>query len=320
MEASATVERRLVAVYSRIDREALRVLREVLPQALAAGTPEALDEALRTVQLAVDGALPDAEIAAAARRAAAQQDNIARRAFFPALAAATGLAIIGSDQVTARAPRARPRRRGPQLVPKLNFNTTILANGFVDRNTRLISTVRQGVAEGVRDQVIRALQFSPGGRVPDPEDLARRLIKQWERKGVPTRIPIRRLTASGEPVTISAKKHARLVARDQVLSLNGQLAKARQTSAGITKFVWMPSTAADPRESHEEFYGQTFTWAEGAGGIIPGEEIMCQCHARAVIDKDQVLADGEFTDISGAGDLFTSRDIVATSPGPGASL
>lgn len=325
MEPSATVEGRLVRVYARIDRAALAVLRERLPGVLATGDPHALTELLAAVQVAVDTALPDDEIAAAARRAAKDQDNIARRAFFPALAAATGLAILGSDGKPGRTPRAggRPPRRGAvRLVPRLNFAPTILANGFVDANTRLISTVRQGVSEGVRDAVVRSLQFSPGG-IPDPNELTRRLLLEWEQKGVPTKIPIRRLKQNGEPVLLSAKKHARLIARDQILSLNGQLAKTRQVAAGVTSFQWVRTTADDPREDHLDLVGQIFTWAEGADGIIPGQEIMCQCTARAVIDRDQVLANGDFVNLDSPearGTVFTERDIVAVNPGPGALL
>jgi hypothetical protein len=42
-----------------------------------------------------------------------------------------------------------------------------------------------------------------------------------------------------------------------------------------------------------------------------------------VIDKGQVLANGDFVNIDSPearGSIFTARDIVALDPGPGASL
>jgi hypothetical protein len=285
---------------------ALRELKRVLGPALLANEPQALQRALEDVQSAVNAALSDEEIERIARRSAEQQNSIARKAFFPALAAAAGVRILAPG-------RRRARGRGPRLIPQLNFAPTILTNEFVDRNVKLISTLRQGVAEGVRDAVVRAQTFGA-------EDLANRLIREWEAKGVPSMIPIRRTTQSGEPVLISARKHARTIARDQIGTLNFQLARTRQTAAGITSFVWQRTTAQDPREDHLDLVGQTFTWSEGAGGIFPGSEINCQCSARAVIDRDQILTNGDFVNIDGAGSVFTERDIIALDPGPGALL
>ncbi len=319
MEPSVTLEARLNRLYGKIDRAALQMLRRELPAVLAANDPTALGQFLERLQTAVDDALPDEEIRTGAARVAAAQDDTARNAFFPALAAAAGVKILGSDTVKKPPPpvaalRRAARRRAPTLVAKLNFAPEILSNQFVDQNVRLISTLRAGVADGVRDAVVRAKVLGS----PDAGDLADRLLKSWQREGVPSQIPINRLTKSGERVLISAKKHARLIARDQMGSLNGQLARTRQTAAGIASFVWMPSTADNPRESHREFYGQTYTWADGADGIIPGEEINCQCSARAVVDKDQVLANGDFVEVGG--DAFTERDISLLAPGPGALL
>lgn len=315
MEPSAAAMRRLTRIYARIDRAAFSALRGTLPAALASGDPRALETLLQSVQDAVDTALPDTSIAVAARRVAAQQDTIARKAFFPALAKAARINIAGTDE-SSRAPEparlradaftfkpieveiatgpSKPRKgRKPTLVTKLNFAPEILSNEFVEQNVRLISTLRGGVADGVRDAVVRANVFG----ADDPEELARRLLRQWERNGVPSQIPINRTTKAGERVLISARKHAALIANDQLGTLNFQLARTRQTAAGIHSFVWGESSANEPREDHIELYGRTFTWAAGADGIWPGSEINCQCSAIALVDRDQVLAEGNFIDV-----------------------
>jgi len=315
MAHSAALERRLAKLYTRLNRTALQLLRSRLPGVLAQNSPQALENLLEELTGALNEALPDEQIAATARRVAEAQDNTARNAFFAGLAVAAGVRILGSDSSKKPPPRV-PKitsRGGKVLVPKLNFAPSILTNTFVDMNTRLISTLRAGVADGVRDAVVRAQQF--GGT---PEDLSKRLLTSWQRQGVPAQIPTRRLKQNGEPVMVSIEKHAKLIANDQLGTLNMQLARARQTAAGIDSFTWMPSTADNPREAHEKFYGEVFTWAEGAEGILPGEEINCQCTAQAVIDKEQILADGDFIEVSG--DTFTARDIIPTNPGPGALL
>lgn len=44
-------------------------------------------------------------------------------------------------------------------------------------------------------------------------------------------------------------------------------------------FIWAPSEARNPRASHMAFYGRTYCYKDGAGkdGLLPGEEINCQC-------------------------------------------
>jgi SPP1 gp7 family putative phage head morphogenesis protein len=295
----------LARVYARINRVALTTARRVLAAALRDGT---MAQALAEIQAAVEAAVPDGEVQAAAEKAAQAQNRRARRLFFPALAAATGLALIGSDAPERALPsavlpsRPQPRRRAPRLVVRLNMQPEILADEFVGRNVQLISTLRAGVADGVADAVVRAQVLGEA----DPEELAARLLREWEKNGVPSQIPINRTTRAGGRVLVSAESHARFIARDQLGTLNGQLAQARQTAAGISEFEWMPSTAAEPRESHRAFYGKVYRWDEGAGpdGIVPGQEINCQCHARAIVNPDAVRSSGDFIDVDAVGDVF----------------
>jgi hypothetical protein len=44
-------------------------------------------------------------------------------------------------------------------------------------------------------------------------------------------------------------------------------------------FIWLPSTAKQPRHSHMPFYGQKFSMTKGADGkgLIPGMAFGCKC-------------------------------------------
>jgi SPP1 gp7 family putative phage head morphogenesis protein len=87
------------------------------------------------------------------------------------------------------------------------------------------------------------------------------------------------------------KRRAQLIARDQTLKLAGQLAEARQTQAGIRRYVWTTSADERVRPDHADLDGRTFEWAEppivdkrtGRRGH-PGEDFQCRCTADPVLD------------------------------------
>jgi SPP1 gp7 family putative phage head morphogenesis protein len=99
-----------------------------------------------------------------------------------------------------------------------------------------------------------------------------------------------------------SESRADLIARDQVLKLNSQITKTRQTAAGITEYIW--STSGDERvrgnpnglypDSDRDHYaldGKRFRW--DAPPVInpktgetahPGEDFQCRCVATPVLD------------------------------------
>jgi SPP1 gp7 family putative phage head morphogenesis protein len=92
----------------------------------------------------------------------------------------------------------------------------------------------------------------------------------------------------------ATKNQASLIARDQVLKLNGQITQARQEAAGITEFVWCTSNDErvrgrpdglypDAKPSHWALEGKRFRWDDlpkiGPNGERgrPGEFWGCRC-------------------------------------------
>lgn len=319
--------------YARMNQKALRLIRRLLVPAMISGDEAAIQEALEAIDLALAEEMPDAKVERDARRIGERVNRNHRSLFFAGLSAAIGVRILGSDDPGGLPPTppvlpgAPTPRGGPRLVARLNFNPTILTDQFVDQNIRLISTLRTGIVQALGDQVTRDIIL--GGGVtgaelvpPTREELTRRLLLQWEEKGVPSRIPIRRTKLNGEPVFITVENHAALIARDQVSKLNGQLNRARQQAAGITDFVWETRKDSRVRPEHRDLQGRTFSWQEGWDGVFPGQPIQCRCWARAVVDRDQVLASGDFIPVDApVGTPFTERGrpgVFPTDPGPGA--
>lgn len=84
---------------------------------------------------------------------------------------------------------------------------------------------------------------------------------------------------------------AKLIARDQVGKLYGQVNAARQREMGVTSFVWRTVRDARVRSEHVARDGQIYQYAEPPNGELPGEPILCRCYAEP--DLAHLLAASE---------------------------
>lgn len=82
------------------------------------------------------------------------------------------------------------------------------------------------------------------------------------------------------------KRHARLIARDQMAKLNADLTKSQQQDAGVEEYVWSTSGDGRVRDRHKALNGKTFSWNDppvvdvrtGRRGH-PGQDYQCRCVA-----------------------------------------
>lgn len=80
---------------------------------------------------------------------------------------------------------------------------------------------------------------------------------------------------------------AERIARDQVGKLNAQVNQERQTSLGVTTYVWRTAGDNRVRDNHYALEGQSYSWDDPplGGGTDetetghPGEGIQCRCYA-----------------------------------------
>jgi SPP1 gp7 family putative phage head morphogenesis protein len=80
------------------------------------------------------------------------------------------------------------------------------------------------------------------------------------------------------------RRHARLIARDQVSKLNGQLTETRQTALGIESYTWQTSGDDRVRATHRSKNGNVYKWSDPPSDTgHPGQDFQCRCTARAVI-------------------------------------
>lgn len=81
----------------------------------------------------------------------------------------------------------------------------------------------------------------------------------------------------------------KLIARNEVSSINGQINKTRMQNIGVTKFEWVTAGDERVRDSHAQLDGQVFDWNnpptnERGEKIIPGSDFNCRCQSIAVIE------------------------------------
>lgn len=94
-----------------------------------------------------------------------------------------------------------------------------------------------------------------------------------------------------QELTGATKKRARLIARDQIGKLNGQLTKARQEQIGVKSYIWRTSLDERVRKLHVGREGQEFAWDNPPNDGHPGTPVLCRCYAEAVLpDLDDLLA------------------------------
>lgn len=90
--------------------------------------------------------------------------------------------------------------------------------------------------------------------------------------------------------TGATRSRAELIARDQVLKLNAQVAQARHEAAGVTEFVWSTSRDERVREDHKKLDGKRFRYDDPpivdrrrGDRALPGVYFQCRCVAIPVI-------------------------------------
>lgn len=138
----------------------------------------------------------------------------------------------------------------------------IQMNLFVKNNVGLIKSISSRYFEQLEEVVFR--NFSQGLR--------------WEN-----------LRDDIQTLYGKTRNRATLIARDQTGKLNGQLTQIRQTSIGISEYIWRTSLDERVRPLHREFEGKRYKWVSGGPDGHPGEAIQCRCWAEPYLEK--ILAD-----------------------------
>ena len=163
------------------------------------------------------------------------------------------------------------------------YNQYLLANGmkrvlgfdiffgqpYLKAELNMFATLNTSLIVGMVDETISKVQkdvmlgFTQGVRA---EEIAKDLEKYID------------------PLNGTVRSRARLIARDQVNKLNGQLTELRQNELGIERYTWRTMGDERVRESHAAKDGKVFEWSDPPADTgNPGEDIQCRCYAEPIL-------------------------------------
>jgi len=86
------------------------------------------------------------------------------------------------------------------------------------------------------------------------------------------------------------KVRSKIIARDQISKLNGNLTHLRQQDLGIQSYQWQTSLDERVRPSHASNEGEEFNWNDSPDTGHPGEDVLCRCTASPVFASSTGLA------------------------------
>lgn len=94
------------------------------------------------------------------------------------------------------------------------------------------------------------------------------------------------ITALVESRLSVAKSRAKLIARDQVNKLNGDLSRLRQTELGVERYIWHTVGDDRVRLTHRAKNARTYSWNKPPADTgHPGHDIQCRCWAEPILTE-----------------------------------
>lgn len=154
---------------------------------------------------------------------------------------------------------------------------TDLINQFAKSNARLVENVTGTFIDRLERRV--ADRVREGFRA---EEIEKELVADF-------------VSSQGLEVK-RAKKRAKLIARDQVASLQGDITRVRQQNIGVRRYVWRTAEDERVRSSHRRRNGEIFEWGKPIGPQLrakglpvdtidghPGKPVNCRCYPEPVL-------------------------------------
>lgn len=84
-----------------------------------------------------------------------------------------------------------------------------------------------------------------------------------------------------------ADRRAKLIARNEISSLNADLNRERQVQAGVTTYTWRTAADERVRPLHRHLDGKVYQYGKPTGaedGLPPGKPINCRCVAVGIVE------------------------------------
>lgn len=126
-------------------------------------------------------------------------------------------------------------------------------------------------------------------------DETKRRVEQVLIQGARSGVRVEDLAQQLQAAVGFSESRARLIARDQVLKLNGELTELRQREVGVEEYIWDTSDDERVRPDHALLDGTTQRWdsppivdRRTGRRAHPGGDYSCRCTARPVINLERL--------------------------------
>jgi SPP1 gp7 family putative phage head morphogenesis protein len=165
-----------------------------------------------------------------------------------------------------------------KFVPETSISIDNELKMWVSENTALIRSIPEKMLDKVADTIYDSVRNKRGVR-----ELATILKKNFD----------------------VSRNRAKIIARDQISKLNGNITRARNLSLGITEYQWLSARDERVRHSHDVLEGKICSWNDaeiyknaeidkkwksrssiGGVNLHPGQDIMCRCTSVAIISAE----------------------------------
>ncbi|MCK4521411.1 MAG: minor capsid protein [Nanoarchaeota archaeon] len=151
---------------------------------------------------------------------------------------------------------------GVPLLPR-EFWLGDMVSSFTEQNSALIKNAAQSVHDDIQGIVQRGV--ASGAR---HEKIRGQIFGTKLKRGIFRKLITR----------------VKLIARDQVSKLNGDLNQQRQNDLGVRRYRWRTSRDERVRENHVVKEGNIYSWDKPPPDTgHPSEDPQCRCYAEAVI-------------------------------------
>lgn len=142
-------------------------------------------------------------------------------------------------------------------IPLIDRRLPALIEGFVGENVALIQDLPVKTLGEIQRAVTRAISSAT---------------------------PHQQLAEEIEDRLGIATERAKLIARDQIGKIYGQVNAARQRDLGVDQFIWRTVRDERVRDEHSDREGQIFSYSDPPEDGLPGEAVNCRCFADPVLD------------------------------------
>ena len=188
--------------------------------------------------------------------------------------------VEGFDALRATAEKAVTATGGVLTIGVQNFGEKTVEHNDAKYNDPLMravgigdvsANVEQAIVDGWVTENVQLVRNMNAQQIGKLETLFLRSLRDGSRSA----------QVVGEVNTILGESinRVRLIARDQIGKLDGQLSMHKQTAAGLDTYVWRGALDARERPQHVAREGQIFKWSRPPPDGHPGQPIQCRCNA-----------------------------------------